>query len=262
MSDATVGEALAHAREERGLSVEDVSAATRIRGTLIRAIEADDFSHCGGDFYARGHIRSIAHVVGVDPEPLVATFDKAFGGAPVPVAPTQPMDTDLSERTERRRPNWRAAMVVALVVVCGIAGAEFALSSGEQSPSAEPRLPVTQESSVPPTDRPTSKPSSPAPAPTGAVAVVPRDQVTVLLRVTGDATWLSVKNAAGQALFEGLLHRGDSKQFADKSALHLVIGNAPAVQLVVNNHEIGAPPAQGNVARLTFTPSDFATASG
>jgi len=257
MSDATVGQALAEAREARGLSVEDVAAATRIRGTLIRAIEVDDFSHCGGDFYTRGHIRSIAHVVGIDSEPLVALYDQQHG-SPVPVAPTQPMDTDLSEPSSSRRPNWRAAMVLVLVAVCAIAGVELALSSGGSNNTASP----PSATSATPLPTPTRASTTPAPAPTDAVAAVPRDQVTVLVRVTGDTTWLSVKNAGGQALFEGLLHQGDAKQFVDRSALHLIIGNAPAVQLVVNSHEIGVPPAQGNVARLTFTPSDFASAAG
>jgi len=260
MSDATVGQSLAQAREARGLSVEDVAASTRIRGQLIRWIEADDYSHCGGDFYARGHIRSIAHVVGIDAEPLVAQYDKAHCGTPVPVAPTQPMDTDLSEPSASRRPNWRAAMVLVLVVVCAIAGVELALSSGSSNNNtASPPRPTRAAT---PLATPSSVGSTPATAPSNAVAAVPRDQVTVLIRVTGDTTWLSVKNAAGQALFEGLLRQGDTRTFADKTALHLVIGNAPAVQLVVNNHEIGAPPGQGNVARLTFTPADFASAAG
>ena len=41
----------------------------RIRESIIRDIERDDFSACSGAFYARGHIRSIAAVVGTDPVP-------------------------------------------------------------------------------------------------------------------------------------------------------------------------------------------------
>ena len=66
----SVGSALAAARQARGLSVDDVGAATRIRPHLVRAIEADDFAVCGGDVYARGHVRALAKAVGLDPEPL------------------------------------------------------------------------------------------------------------------------------------------------------------------------------------------------
>lgn len=70
-----IGETLAQARHQAGLTLTQVSKQTRIRETIIRKIEADDFSECGGDFYARGHIRAIAKTVGTDPEPLVQDYD-------------------------------------------------------------------------------------------------------------------------------------------------------------------------------------------
>jgi cytoskeletal protein RodZ len=79
----SIGGTLADARHRAGLSVADVSARTRIRQTLIRAIERDDFAACGGDFYARGHVRAIARVVGVDSERLISEYDAArHGGGP------------------------------------------------------------------------------------------------------------------------------------------------------------------------------------
>jgi hypothetical protein len=72
-----VGGALAEARSEAGLTITQVSARTRIRETIIRDIERDDYATCGGDFYARGHIRAIARVVGTDPVPLIKEYDAA-----------------------------------------------------------------------------------------------------------------------------------------------------------------------------------------
>ena len=63
----SIGQALSAARRDAGLSIDDISAKTRLRATVIRAIEADDFSPCGGDFYARGHIRTLAALVGSTP---------------------------------------------------------------------------------------------------------------------------------------------------------------------------------------------------
>jgi cytoskeletal protein RodZ len=70
-----IGETLAQARHQAGLTLAQVSKRTRIRETIIRKIEADDFSECGGDFYTRGHIRAIAKAVGTDPEPLIEDYD-------------------------------------------------------------------------------------------------------------------------------------------------------------------------------------------
>ncbi len=70
-----IGETLAQARRQADLTVAEVSLQTRIRETIIRKIEEDDYSECGGDFYTRGHIRAIAKVVGADPEPLIQEYD-------------------------------------------------------------------------------------------------------------------------------------------------------------------------------------------
>jgi transcriptional regulator with XRE-family HTH domain len=70
-----IGETLAQARHQAGLTVAEVSQRTRIRETIIRKIEEDDYSECGGDFYARGHIRAIAKAVGTDPGPLIQEYD-------------------------------------------------------------------------------------------------------------------------------------------------------------------------------------------
>ena len=73
----SIGEALAQARSRAGLTLTDVSQRTRIRETIIAGIEADDYSACGGDFYARGHIRAIARVAGIDSVPLIEEYDAA-----------------------------------------------------------------------------------------------------------------------------------------------------------------------------------------
>lgn len=71
----STGSMMQQARESAGLSLDDVAEATKIRSSILAAMEADDFSHCGGDVYARGQLRSIATVVGLDPEDVVESFD-------------------------------------------------------------------------------------------------------------------------------------------------------------------------------------------
>ena len=61
----TIGERLVEARLEAGLTTAQVAETTRIRRTLVEAIEADDYRLCGGDIYARGHIQTIARTVGM-----------------------------------------------------------------------------------------------------------------------------------------------------------------------------------------------------
>ena len=72
----TVGETLTEARYQAGLSIDELSERTRIRGTVIRSIEQDDFGACGGDIYVRGYVRAIAGAVGIDAQPLIREYDQ------------------------------------------------------------------------------------------------------------------------------------------------------------------------------------------
>lgn len=69
-----IGELLLQARIDRGLTAREVSELTRITPETLRRVEAGQFEHCGGDVYARGHIRAYAHAVGMDPEPLLLMY--------------------------------------------------------------------------------------------------------------------------------------------------------------------------------------------
>lgn len=62
------------ARERAGLTLDDVAHSTKLRASILAAMEGDDFSHCGGTVYARGQLRTIAPVVGLDPDELVDEF--------------------------------------------------------------------------------------------------------------------------------------------------------------------------------------------
>lgn len=244
----SVGDTLARAREQRGLSVDDVSAATRIRAGLIRQIEADDFHGCGGAVYARGHIRSIARVIELDPEPLIADYDRDHVDEALPaLVPTPAVDADAAARAERRQPNWAGAMAAALVVICVLAAISL-IGNNPSSPrnAADGQTPGV----VPTTSAPTTAP--PASPPPDSVSRLPTDQAIALVRVTSDRTWLSVTSFSGRVLFEGLLVAGDRKVFKDAKGLELLIGNAPVVNLVANGRDIGAPKSEGSVAKVSI----------
>ena len=122
----TIGETLAQARRRAGLSVSQVSEQTRIRPLIIRGIEADEYAICGGDFYARGNIRDIAEVVGVDAEPLIEEYDRTYRAAG-PAAATS-LD-ELLDRSSPQPAHWhrRPAFmlvfgVVAVVIVLSFVG--------------------------------------------------------------------------------------------------------------------------------------------
>ena len=133
----SIGEALAEARGRAGLTVAEVSRRTRIRETVIRGIERDDYVACGGDFYARGNIRSIAHAVGADPEPLISEYDAAVRAPGALSAVSLDELVATAQTSARRRPNWAAVLGLALVVALGFAAYSF-IPGSPHAPSGPP----------------------------------------------------------------------------------------------------------------------------
>lgn len=69
-----VGTTLADARVAAGLSLEELAQLSKLRASILGAMEAGDFSHCGGLVYARGQLRALAPVLNLDPDVLVEQF--------------------------------------------------------------------------------------------------------------------------------------------------------------------------------------------
>ena len=136
----SIGGTLADARHREGLTVAEVSARTRIGERMIRAIERDEFSGCGGDFYARGHIRAIAAVVGADPWALLSEYDAEHrSGGPAMLddllGQSPPPEPGLPGPPRRRRGSW--LIPVAMLAFLGVVGyAAIKLTPGGGSPPA------------------------------------------------------------------------------------------------------------------------------
>ncbi|MCS0605769.1 helix-turn-helix domain-containing protein [Streptomyces sp. LP11] len=254
----SVGRALRQARIAAGLTVDDVSSATRVRIAIVHAIEADDFAPCGGDVYARGHLRTLAKAVHLDPEPLIAQFDAEHGGRPAPT-PAAPLFEAERIRPERRGPNWTAAMVAAIVVVIGFVGFTAVKGGGSdndaKSQVTEGATPAASKSAAPAPAK--DKPAEPAGEPTdSAIAAAPQDKVTVRVSAPEGRSWISAKDHNGRMLFDGLLNKGESKTFQDSTKINLILGDAGAIQLYVNGKKIEDTFQQGSVQRLTYTKGD------
>ncbi|MEV7724716.1 helix-turn-helix domain-containing protein [Streptomyces sp. NPDC101733] len=260
VEEPSIGTVLKKARIAAGLTVDEVSSTTRVRIPIVHAIEEDDFTRCGGDVYARGHIRTLARAVHLDPAPLIDTYDAAHGGRPAPT-PAAPMFEAERIRPERQRPNWTAAMVAAIVAVIGFVGftafkgsddqGKHPVAEGSASPQAAPKQPAGKPAA------PQQTPKAPKPEPSdSAIAAAPKDLVTVVLTADTGESWISAKDHSGRLLFDGTLAQGESKTFTDKESVDLVLGDAGVVKLFVNGKEIKDDFQAGQVQRLTYTKDD------
>ena len=234
----SIGDTLADARRRAGLTVAPVSRETRIRESIIRDIEQDDFSACGGDFYARGHIRSIAGVIGIDPAPLISAYD-AEHGPPGAIRAADVFEPSRPVKIrERRSPSLSMIVAVVLLAIIGFGAYRLVSHHGGGKPAAAP------------TQRPaaSAKPSAhrsarPSPIPSG-----------VVIHLTAvEACWVQLTDSTtGAQIYMGTIPAGSSMTWTEKEAVKLALGNPPGVVLTVDGKRQATNV--NNPETLSFSP--------
>src|SRR4030095_447755 len=76
----TLGEELRHRREQRGISLAEISEATRIGTRFLKGIETDNFSILPGGIFTRSFIRAYAKHVGMDEDEAIALYLQQVAG--------------------------------------------------------------------------------------------------------------------------------------------------------------------------------------
>ena len=123
----TLGSALKNARTAAGLSVDELAARTRIRGALIKELEDDNFRNCGGDTYARGHIRALARTLGIDGSQLLSEFSDSFAPEDRPMMDLLVENSATRPPRERKPISWKALSGIAASIVVVVASVQFVL---------------------------------------------------------------------------------------------------------------------------------------
>lgn len=250
---ATVGERIAAVREQRGMSIEQASARTRIRPSVLYGIEADDYSSCGGTVYARGHIRTLARTLGMDEARLLEDFDRLHPHSLPPLTVEAVTGNDVPALRGRSgdSPRWLPVMVAVLAVVCVIAAVGLIVPRGSQ-----PSMPAA----------PAPAPSASAPAPKRAPAApAPKvyNGISVSVTASDGGSWLHAAGANGQLLQpDGLLAQGSAHTFTDPQLVHLRFGNAGGVTVTCNGRPAVPVGAVGQVVNVDYSSSSPACTQG
>ena len=239
----SIGDTLAEARRQAGLTLTQVSQQTRIRESIIRSIEQGDFSSCGGDFYARGHVRSIAGVVGADPVPLISEYDEEHG-APGGMRAAQIFEPATPIRI-REPSNFHLGRVLAVLVLVALGfGAYRLYTTHDAHATASPPAPARTGSAV--TDRTHA----------AVKPVVPKTTATVpeaVIRLTAaQDCWVGLNSPTGKSLYQGTVLAGSTMTWHEKHPVSIVIGNPLGVTLTVNGKHQQMSTVQ--VVRLSINP--------
>jgi cytoskeleton protein RodZ len=266
MTKGTFGESLKRERELRGVTLDEISAATRIATRFLKAIENEQWDQLPGGVFNRGFVRAMARFLGLDEENTVAEYTLAVGdrpsvpvwtGSPPAVTPEQPWLAWTIAAVlilallaggwfgARRFLAWRAARRAARATAVTAApappnvllppvAASTSLSEGQQDSSASPAVPTAADSEA-------------ANAP-GASALAPLE----LKIEAGKKTNVTVV-ADKEVVFDGTMKAGTNNTFSALDHFQVSAKDAGALVLELNGKTLAPIGPPGQEGKITLT---------
>jgi cytoskeleton protein RodZ len=287
MTEGGIGERLRSAREARGLTLDEIEAATRVRRRYLEALEAEAFDQLPGPAYVKGFLRTYASYLGLPAEDLVGLCpDLRVGPA---VSHSSPVEVRITPATPPSRAR-RVITAIAVVLVIGLAALAYTLYGQiRQFAQTPPPAPGTAASSprapahgspaahppgAPPAGAPgPGSPAAPGPAPQpgqaaptpapaapaspgGALSAAPQPPAAAasplsLVVAASDRSWVRTV-ADGVTVYEGFLNAGDRQTWQARHQLTIRGGNAGALDMTLNGHPLGRLGKPGDVVERTF----------
>jgi transcriptional regulator with XRE-family HTH domain len=236
-STSPFGEHLKREREMRGVSLEEVSSATRISTKFLEAIESGQWNQLPGGAFNRGFIRSASRYLGLDDDSMVAEYSLETNGNGASHTASQAE----SEMPRDWRPIAMLLAVILLVAAALIGGGWFAASK------IKARLHARSSSTGV-----ASTALSNTAASTGPLTLSLRASNLAQVRVMAD----------GKLVFEGSIKAGETKQFGAQNIFEISASDAGSVRLELNGQPTAAMGSAGQPGRVTLTAKDVKSSAG
>jgi cytoskeleton protein RodZ len=242
----SLGEFLQGARESAGLSIDELAERTSIRAGLLREIEKNNFSHCGGDTYARGHLRNIAPIISVDPQTLIDLYNKEHSSEVRKIHDMLVENNVTRIPTERKSISWKSLAIASVVVLVAVAVGQIIISNSKTTVTSN-SVAVATPSSTP------SEEVAPSVAPTQENEAAPSitGELTLSISATRGNSNIDVV-VGGASLFKGPLFQGETKSFKAPDSISIYLSNAGDLDLTLNGEKIAPLGGRNEEIRKTF----------
>jgi cytoskeleton protein RodZ len=268
MTKGTFGESLKREREMRGVTLEEIAAATRIARRFLQAIENEQWDQLPGGVFNRGFVRAMAHYLGLDEENTVAEYTltvddrqsvPVWTGSPPAVTPNLP---------------WLAWIILAVVGIALLAGGWFgvrlllARHAAKDSPSA---VSVNFEGSPAAADAPlpsggaqaasrdagaasSASPGTPAAASSpAAIAAANAPAGSLRLKIEASKKTNVTVIADKDVVFDGSMKPGENQSFAAAEGFQVSAEDGGALRLELNGKALAPLGTPGQAGKVTLT---------
>jgi cytoskeleton protein RodZ len=280
------GERLKRERELRGVSLDEVSGATKINTKYLEALETEQWDRLPRGFFVRGFIRTIARYLGMNEDSLISEYAL--------VTKDHPTVTVWVHDLEKPRKPWKPiAVATVLVALLGgggwlaakrwghiahtdakakvslaapaLADTSEALPSDSQASTnsasgdahaLDARKPVSETSAAPPPDHQSSAAVVRAADPTAPAAENLELRVQAARRARVRVT------ADGHLQFSGWFASGDTRTYSARDSFQLSANDSSAIFIELNGKTMPPLGTPGHPGRTTLTRQDLGESSG
>ena len=243
----TLGSTIRDAREAVRLSLESLSESTSIRMGLLSEMENNNFTHCGGDTYARGHLRNIAAKVGIDPQVFIDLYNEEHSTEHRAIQDLLAENNVMQLPQEQKKISWKVPATVSLAILLVIGVVQIVISNQSSTTPSAPQAEVTQSAS------PTASAAvaqSPTPS-TSATTPTRSGPITLSIVAARGNSYIDIV-VDGKHVSKGSLFQGDSKSFKGDTAISIYLSNPAGLDLTLNGKALAPLGGQNEEVRRTF----------
>jgi cytoskeleton protein RodZ len=271
MTKAGFGDHLKREREMRGVTLDEICAATRIGNRFLEALESEEWDRLPGGVFNRGFVRAVARFLGLDEEAFVAEYVLATSERTTTVERSKP-EQPLLPQAASNGLRWAGVVLGLVLIAAGAWGwRSYATRRAErQATSASPTDPtgagLSSAAGAPSSNDPRAQTPSPSGGPPAnsspkASAALSQDNMLQLKIEAGKGTSLTV-SADGARVFDGSMIAGQSREFAAQVAFRVQARDAGALLLELNGQALAPIGPPGRSGEVVLTRADLKTGGG
>ncbi|CAB4827213.1 unannotated protein [freshwater metagenome] len=245
----TLGSTIRDAREAARISLESLSDSTSIRMGLLTEMENNNFGHCGGDTYARGHLRTIANRIGLNPQILLDLYDDQHSTEKRAMQDLLVENNIMQVPREKKTISWKVPALISVTVLFVIASAQIITSNQSSSPAPAPTVSSSKSAAPAPTpsqSAATTESAAPAPAVTSKSG-----PVSLTLVASRGNSYIHII-VDGKTAEKGSMFQGETKSFTGKNVVSIYLSNPAGLDLTLNGKQLPPLGGQNEEVRRTF----------
>lgn len=262
-----VGDILRKERERQRMTIPEIEEGTSIRASYIEAIESGEYDKMPGRVYAKGFIKNYANFLNLNGDEMVKQFMTEVSPPAEVVEQTKDVTPEsksksfsvsgrrLEEVSNNFSSNHLVAAIIALAVIVG--GFFYFRGPGTEVAQSD----VTKPQEIQQVQQTKTETPAPAQTPTATESVMttpasaapaPKIDGVNLKASFSDDCWMLV-TVDGNVVYEGVITAGQVMDWKGNTNVNVRVGNAGAVDFVMNGQSFGKLGADGDVVDKDFT---------